>query len=341
MADFLKIIEGRELADISVRYNYLAATEDFVGLKLLPMVRTNNIKVAIYNLLKGHDIPVTALVHSLDAEARIADRPNYEYYEERLLLVKAKLAQSEELRKKIKDLGMDSSERSIIESIYDDISNLIMEVLTAFERRACEVLCTGKIVVKENNIEIEKDYHLSADNKVDVTEWNKPEHDIFADINALKIKSKNKIVRMIVSSKVFGYILANDKLNDIAAKNAQLVTVDYAKSYILSIFGIDVIIDDRTFKLSHIGNDNKEYRFFDEDTIVWLTTRGEVGKTYMENTPYMDAHGSGYDYGFLSVAQWVSTGDPWTSYTEVEGYGLPVIADINNTLYISKVSAGE
>lgn len=341
MADFLKIIDAKELADISVRFNYLDATADFVGLKLLPMVYTKNLKVAMYNLLKGHDIPVTALVHALDSEARIADRPNYEYYEERLLLVKAKLAQSEELKKKIKDLGMDSNERAIYNAIFDDISNLIMEVLTGFERTACEVLCTGKIVRKENNISIEKDYHLSADNKIDVTNWSKPEHDIFADINAIKIKSKNKIVRMIVSSKVFGYILANNKLNDIAAKNAQLVTVDYAKSYLLSIFGIDVIIDDRTFQFSYTGTDRKEYRFFDEDTIVWLTTRGEVGVTYMSDTPYMDAKGAGYSYGYVSVAQWVGDGDPWISYTEVEGYGLPAIPQINKVLYISKVSDSE
>ena len=149
MADFLKILDGEELAGISVQYDYKNATNDFVGLKLFPMTKTKNMKVAMYNLLKGSEIPVIALVHAFDSEARIADRPNYEEFREQLFLIKVKLDQGEELRKKIKDMGMDSDERTILNAIYDDISNLIMQVLTAFERRACEALATAKIEIEE------------------------------------------------------------------------------------------------------------------------------------------------------------------------------------------------
>lgn len=336
MADFLKILDGETLANISVQFDYKNATANFVGLKLFPMVKTNNLKVAMYNLLKGADVPVIALVHAFDSEARIGDRPNYEEIRAELLLIKEKINQGEELRKKIRDMGMDSSERTILNAIYDDISNEIAKVLTAFERRACEALSTGKCVVDENGAKVTVDYKLNTANKVDFTGWSSPAHDIVADMAALKVASKNKIVRQIVSSKILGYMLANEKLNAFANTQMLPMTQDFITNYISNALGIEVIVDDRTYKTAY--NDGKEYRFFDEDTVISLTTRGEVGKTFMTSTPTEDAGKTDTTYGFVAVHQWTSD-DPYTSWTKAEGCGLPVFADINNTLYLSKITA--
>lgn len=334
--DFLRTLKNEELVSISSDFNYLRATEDFVGLKLLPMVRTENLKVAIYNLTKGVEVPVVALVHAFDSEARIGDRPTYEEIKAELFLVKEKIDQGEELRKKIKDLGMSSDERTILNAIYDDINHLISKVLTTFEKRACELLSTGKIVVNENNAKFEVKYGFdTSKNKIDFTDWSLPDHDIVADLIALRTASKNKIVRMIMSSKVMGYILANTKLNAIAEKAGVYVTQDWAKTYINNIVGVEIIVDDRTYKLSH--KDTAEYRFFPEDTIISLTTKGEVGKTFMTSTPIEDGGTSDGSYGFIAVSQW-RTEDPVTSWTKAEGVGLPVIARINNMLYISTIS---
>lgn len=336
MADFLKILDGEQLANISVQFDYKNAMTDFVGLKLMPMVKTDNMKVAMYNLLKGSEVPVIALVHAFDSEARIGDRPVYEEFKADLFLIKEKINQGEELRKKIRDMGMDSGERAVLEAIYDDISNEIVKVLTAFERRACEVLSTGKLVINENGAVRTVDYKLASENKIDFTAWSTPSHDIIADMAALKVASKNKIVRQIISSKVLGYMLANEKLNAFATAQLKPMTQDYVTNYISNALGIEIIVDDRTFKTSYNGG--KEYRFFDEDTIISLTTRGEVGKTFMTSTPTEDAGKTDAKYGFVAVHQW-TTDDPYTSWTKAEGVGFPVIANINNTLYLSKITA--
>lgn len=337
MADYLKILGGEELANISVQFDYKNAIADFVGLKLMPMVKTENLKVAMYNLLKGAEIPVVALVHAFDSEARIGDRPNYEEFKAELFLIKEKINQGEELRKKIKDMGMSSDERTILDAIYDDISNEMMKVLTAFERRACEALATAKLVIDENGAQKTVDYKLSADNKIDFSGWATPTHDIIADLATLKNASKNKIVRQIVSSKVLGYMLANEKL--ISFANAQLVPVtqDFVKNYISNALGIELIVDDRTFKTAY--NDGEEYRFFPEDVVISLTTRGEVGRTFMTSTPTEDFGQTDYTYGFITVDQYIKKDDNKALWTVAEGVGLPVIADINNTLYLSTVTA--
>lgn len=338
MADYLKILDGEELASISVQFDYTAAVDKFKGLKLMPMVRTKNLKVAMYNLLKGSEVPVIALVHALDAEARIGDRPNYEKIREELLLFRDKINQGEELRKKTQDMGMDSDERTILNAIYDDISNEIMKVLTAFERRACELLSTGKCVVDENNAKRTVDYHLDTANKIDFTGWSSPTHDIFADLSTLiQASGDTPIVRQIMSTKVFNYILTNEKMIAAAEKAGVPLTPKWAKDYILSFYDIEILIDDRTYQTAY--TDGKKYRFFDENTIVSLTTRGEVGKTFMTSTPAEDAAEGDYQYGFVTVAQYKSVGEPWTIWTEAEGLGLPVITNINNTLYLSKVTA--
>lgn len=336
MADFLKILDGEELAQISVQFDYKSATADFVGLKLLPMAKTNNMKVAMYNLLKGAQIPVIALVHALDSEARIGDRPSYEEFRESLFLVKEKINQGEELRKKIRDMGMDSTERAIIDAIYDDISNEIAKVLTAFERRACEALSTATLTIDENGAKRTVNYHLSEDNKVPVYSWGTASHDIIGDLAALKRKSKDKIVRQIISSKILGYMLNNTALKEMAKAQLRPMTASFVKEYVLNALNIELIVDDRTFKTSY--SDTTEYRFFEENTIVSLTTRGEVGKTFMTSTPTEDANKTDSTYGYVAVHQWV-TDDPYTSWTKAEGIGLPVIKDINNTLYLTTVSA--
>lgn len=336
MADFLKTLKGEELVRISADFDYVSATAEFRGLKLLPMVKTENMKVAMYNMLKGSEIPVIALVHALDSEARIGDRPNFEEFKESLFLIKEKINQGEELRKKVKDLGMSADEKTIITAIYDDIANEISKVLTGFERRACEALSTAQLVIDENGAKRTVDYKLSADNKIDFASWADPTHDIIADLATLKNASKNKIVRQIMSSKVLGYIMANEKLNAFATAQLVPMTQAYVENYLSTTLGIEIIVDDRTFKKSY--NDTTEYRFFDEDTIISLTTRGEVGKTFMTTTPIEDAGTVDGKYGFVAVSQW-TTEDPCTSWTKAEGVGLPVIADINNTLYLSKITA--
>lgn len=334
--DFLRTLKNEELVSISADFNYLRATEDFVGLQLLPMAKTENLKVAIYDLTKGVDVPVMALVHAFDSEARIGDRPSYEEIKADLFLVKEKIDQGEELRKKIKDLGMSSAESAILNAIYDDINHLISKVLTTFEKRACELLSTGKVVVNENGAKFDVNYGFNATtNKIDFTDWSDPTHDIVADLIALKTASKNKIVRQIVSGKVLGYMLANTKLNSIAEKAGVYVTQDWVTTYINNIVGIEVIVDDRTYKLSH--KDTTEYRFFPENVVVSLTTKGEVGKTFMTSTPIEDGNTVDATYGFVAVSQW-RTEDPVTSWTKAEGVGVPVIAGINNMLYLSTIS---
>ena len=88
MADIYKMLSESQLVSLSENFDYVTATEDFVALKLFPLARTDNLKLAIANLVEGGKVPVMALVHALDTEARIGDRPNYEVVKTELFLIK-------------------------------------------------------------------------------------------------------------------------------------------------------------------------------------------------------------------------------------------------------------
>ncbi len=335
--DYLGMLEGKQWLEISEDFDYIRATEDFVGLKLFPFARTENMKLAIAQLVEEGDIPVMALVHALDTEAQIGDRPDYEEIQYTLLLVKRKLNQGEALRKKLKDLGMSNEQREIINAVYADAANLIASIITRFEVMADEALCTGKVTIDENNVNLTIDYHLPEDHRFVVSGWSDSTHDILGDLVKIKNASKNKIVRALTSYKVMGYIVNNEKIQNIAAEQGTYVTVNWATNYIQNYFDIEFVVVDGTYKEKY--QDGTERNFFKDDVISFLTTTGELGKTYMTSTPSEDCDlaTNVTRSGYVSVRQYVDN-SVLTVWTEAEGLGLPVFRNIRQ-LYICQVNA--
>lgn len=334
--DYIGMLKGKTWVEISEDFDYLRATKEFLGLKLFPMFKTENMKLAIADFVKGADVPVMALVHALDTEAKIGDRPDFKEINFEMLLVKEKLDQGEALRKKIRDMGMSKEERAIIEAVYNDAANLISRVLTRFEVMACELLSSGQVTVKENNLNLTIDYHLPEENHIVVKDWATASHDILGDLAKVKQAGKGRIVRAICTNKVMGYILNNSKMADLAAKQGVYVTEDFAKGYIQNYFGIEFVVYNGTYKTG--AKETVEKNFFDEDAICFLTTRGAVGKTFMTSTPEEDAGLAQYSQGYVSVYQYVASGDPVGIFTKASGLGLPVPQDVKQ-IYVCKVNA--
>ena len=333
--DYLGMLKGEQWIEISEGFDYLRATREFTGLKLFPMFRTDNMKLAVASLVEGADVPVMAVVHALDAEAQIADRPDFKELQYELLLVKRKINQGEALRKKIRDFGMSSEERAVIEAVYNDAANLIAQVLTRFEVMADEALCTGKLTIDENDVNVTVDYNLPDEHRLVVSSWSSSAHDILGDLVKIQKVAKNKIVRALVSSKVMGYITNNAKLNSIASDAGEYLTDAFAKNYIANKFGIEFVEVGGTYKLNH--QSTTEYNFFDEDVIVFLTTDGSLGYTYVTTTPEEDLGIAARTNGFVTVSQKVEW-DPAALWTKASAVGFPAFRNINQ-LYICTVNA--
>ena len=335
MADLLGMIKNHQLVEFSNNFDYMKLTENFVGLRLFPLFKTKNIKLAMFNLLEGGTIPVMAFVHALDTEAKIGDRPDVQELNFELLLIKEKLNQGEELRKKMLDLGLSNDESSIIKQVFNDAANLISRVLTRMEVMACELLSTGKVEVNENGAKATIDYKLPASHKFTFTGWSDPTHDILGDISQASLTSGGKIVRALIPQPLYQNIMKNETVIEMAAKQGAPVTPKWVREYVGSAYGMDLFMTNGTYKKR--AQDNTAYNFFKQDTVTFLTTEGEVGKTFVTTSPEEDYGIADRVEGYVAVTQY-TTNDPAGIWTKASAIALPCPSDINS-IYIATVGS--
>lgn len=338
MADLIQTIKGVKWFTVGRDFDYMAATENFLGLRLFPLIKTAEFKVAIQQLMDGSDLPVMAVVHALDTEAKIGDRVNFEEFKTELFLIKEKLNQGEALRKKIKDSGMSNDEKALIVAIYNDARNLVSRIITRLEVMACELLATGKITIKENNVDKTIDFNVPANNKLTVLGWATASHDIIGDLIGIQNKAKNKIRRAITSSKIMGYMLQNTAIINIA-KGISTVgypTINWLKQYLLGLLDIEFVTYDEEYKQSALSNTS--YRFFDEDAVSFLTTRGTLGQTVCTTTPAEDFGAVEATEKAIVTLHTEEKKDPNGIWTIAQGVGLPVLANPKG-MYLLRVKS--
>lgn len=334
-----QLISGETLVEISNDFDYmhLIEKEHYWGLTLFPLFKTKNMKLAMYNLMDGADIPVMSFVHAFDTEARIGDRPNYQEFKYELLLIKEKIKQGEEIKKKLDDIDVTGSEKEFLTAIYNDISNLISRIITRMEVMAAELLSTGKVTIKENDVNMTVDYQLPESHEIGVVGWELETADIIGDLVNIKATAKNKIKRALVPEKIMGYMLKNTAIKNIAASYhpIQYATQEWVLSYLQSLLNIEFNVTSGTYK-KDLMKDSPEYYFFKQDVITFLTTEGEVGKTFVTTTPEEDYGIADYVNGYVAITQY-KTEDPAGIWTKASAVALPCPANINS-IYLCTVS---
>lgn len=332
--DILNLIKNQDRVDYSSNYTY---GRTYMGEKLFPSVKTDNLTVRVMQLLEGGDLPVAAVVHSFDSEAKIGDRPNFEIVSLEKMFIKEKINQTERI---IQFLGDRASDNEVKAFVYDDMGNMLSRVQTRAEVARMELLSTGKVTIKENNITKEVDYKLSVNNKVPFT-WSDPSADIIGDLRTLvaTARSKGKILqRAITSAKVLGYIMNNTAIIKMWEKTMDVMTDVSVLRWLSAQFGIEFVLNDEVYKES--ATSNTTHRFFKEDVISFVSTRLALGESVYGVTPEeRELKNSGAtvtEKMLVSLTQW-KTPDPVAVWTKASALFVPVIKDING-LYIATIS---
>ncbi len=326
--DFLKLIEDKDIVSFAENYSY---DKNYMGQKLFPMQKTDNLKVSAKMLMEGGDIPVMAQVHAFDSEARIGDRPNYIEVKAEKLLIKEKINQTERLMYFLND---GASKDKLKDYIYDDMSNLLSRVITRTEVMNMEVLATGAITINENNATYNVDFGLPNSHKVVLNDWSNPEHDIIGDLTQIKSKAKTlgvNILRAITSEKVMNLMLRNEAIAQLFSMrlSSEVMTMGALKAWLLANFDIEFVTNDDVYKTSASGS--TLHRFFPEDVITFLGTRAAFGTGLFCVTPseLMDIGVNGNERAMCYIKRWANN-DPAGIWTLVEGVYLPVPKNINN-----------
>lgn len=340
--DILQLISDKDRLDFSQNF---AITRNYMGDTLFNDIKTQNFEAEYFRLTDGLQLPTMAKIHALDTEAAIGTRPEIEKRTIEKLFIKEKINQSERLQLYL-DKGV--SESALIDYVFDDMGRLAENVKTRTEVAKMEAISTGKMTVRENNLNLVIDYGVPKEHYINVKDWSNPEHDVLSDIQKMidTAKAKGKTINScITSTKIVSYLRKNKGIQTAmygANGVGTFVSLGQLNTLINDMFGFTIKVNDEMYIYPKADGTKATMRYVDEDRFILYQagTNGSFGAGLWGTTPEEIKSGpftakSAQQY--ITITQW-ETPDPVATWTKASGLFIPVIPD-PSALVISTVKA--
>lgn len=328
MPSVLTMITDKDRLDFSQNYSI---QRNYTGDKLFPDIKTENLEAEYERLAEGMELPTAAMVHAFDTEAAIGVRPGIEKVSVEKLLIKEKINQSERLAHL---LNRGVRESRLVDYVYDDMNRLANSVKTRTEIAKMEVMSTGKMTIKENNLNMTIDYGVNKFKQL--SGWEDPTHNILADIEEMVAlaKAAGYVVNAVLTSdKMVGYMQKNEGIGkSINGVNGAGMAVTKAQLSTLmnELYGLAITTDEDAYGVPTADNKGRTpVRFFPENvfTLYVAGANGRVGSGLWGVTPEEERQGAFTDVNykqFITITQW-ATPDPVAEWTKASGVFIPVL----------------
>ena len=309
------------------------------GDRLFPNMKTQYLEAEYMRLAKSPSLPHAAMVHGYDTEAYIGKRRTADIIRIEQLLIKEKLNLSE---RENRLLSRVTRPNDIISYIYDDIGNLARAVRTRAEVAKFEAFCTGKMTIKENNVDLEIDYGVPDENRFSL-DWSSVDADILGDLRKIVSAGKRmgqRYTHAMTSQKILDMMLQNTQIQK--AVNGTLmqgviITLDGLNRLLNTLFGFTVSVNDDWYEFEKADGRDCQARLFDEDKFVLYVgdRNGAIGTGLWGVTPEENdarSGGSAVEGGaynnFVYFTRW-KTPDPVAVWTKASGVFVPVLPNPN------------
>ena len=313
---------------------------------IFPDVKTDYWKAEYYRLMSGQRLPEIAFVHALDTEAEIGSRPGFEKVLTEKLLIKRKLNQSESLQQAIENGVPDNEE--LTDFVFDDATNLFEAVLARTKVMKGQALSTGKLVIKENKVDMTIDFGVPSELKITITDWSKPDSDIMGDIQKMVQLAEDGgyvVNKAITSLKMINNMRNNTGMQTavLGAANKRLLTQQELANLLMQEYGITIDRCDEKFRYRSKGI-VKTGRYFKEDvfTLYESNQDGSFGTGLWGATPEEKEYRQfiqQQNRSFITMSMW-ATPDPVAVWTKASGMFIPVVPKANGGIVIG-TKAGE
>ena len=320
--------------NLSIQRNYLGDT-------LFPDLKTQHLEAEYFRLTDGLNLPTMAQVHGFDTEAAIGTRPTLEKVTIEKLLIKEKINQSEKTRMYLKT-GV--SEQALVSYVFDDMGRLADNVKTRTEVAKMEALSTGKLTVKENNLDFTIDYGVPKENRMSV-DWSSPEAYSLRDIRSMIDTAKENghtVNRCVASNKIVTLICKNKAVQTaMYGVNGvgTFVSLGQLNTMLSNMFGFTITVNDDRYRYKITKDKYKTKRYIDEDVfILFQSLDGSIGTGLWGPTPEEEDMGPYTEKSsqqYITLTQW-ETPDPRAVWTKASGVFIPVLP-YPESLIISKV----
>lgn len=314
--------------------------------------KTDNLVAAWQSIANEYQIPVMAQFHGFDTEAQTTFRVPIDNHNIEKGLIKVKINQSERMRALMR-AGVQNNQ--MFDYVINDGIRLADQVVTRTKVAKNELMATGQVTIKENNLDLNVDYGVPAAHKAFTLDFGEnAQSDIPSQIQAIVDYATEKgvtITGMMTAKRNINKMRQNADIqrvingtNSIGA----MVSRSVLESYLEEEFGIErIVVNDLTYGASAtIGSDGRpvitQKRYYPTDKITFFATNpgGRMGIGLWGNPPevdagqFMDVKTSG-ESPYVYISQWMEK-DPAVLWTKASGLFMPVLYN-PNSLFIATV----
>lgn len=314
--------------------------------------KTDNLVASWQSIAADMQIPAMAQFHGFDTEAGTTFRIPVDTHSIEKGLIKVKMNQSERMQELLRNgVRQDDMYRYVVE----DGVRLAEQVFTRSKVAKNELLATGKVTIKENNLNLTVDYGVSTSQtnlRLDVSE----SADIVGQIQDIIDTAKENGVTLtgiVLSRKVLTKMRKNTVLqksiNGNIGAGATVKRADF-NDFLASEFGITSIIEnDQVYNADNnkIGTDGRPVvtakRYYPDDKVTFFASspNGKIGIGLWGDppeaiNPLIQSSGSSVS-PYVYITQWTEQ-DPAVLWTKASGLFMPVLYN-PSSLYIATVVA--
>lgn len=311
--------------------------------------KTANLVAEWESIADEYQIPVMAQFHAFDTESQKTLRMPIDNHNIEKGLIKVKLDQSERLRALFRN-GV-QGDSAIYDYVINDGMRLAEQVITRTKVAKNEVLATGKVTIKENNLDLTVDYGVTHNN-------------LDLDFGAGATKSIPEQIQDIVDAATAIGVTLNgiytskamlnklrqnkDVQRAINGVNMEGVLISKAalESYLSTEFGIEqVIVNDLQYGADlKMGTNGRPVatlaRYYPADKMTFFATglAGNLGTGLWGDAPELDvaqllATSNSPESPFVCITQWAEK-DPSVLWTKASTLFMPVLYN-PNSLFIA------
>lgn len=240
-----------------------------LGEELFPEVKRQSLEFDM--LTNGSKTPVVASVHGFDTESEIGQREAEKMAIE-LALIKRKMQLKEKEVIALESPRNEAEKTYLTKNVYADIDSLVESIKARIEVMRMEVVATGKITLKENNLDASIDFGVPNENKVTNVNWSLENANPINDMITWKNQLDSAPGRVLTSTTVLAKILANKNVvNAIFGKDStRIASVGELNNYLEQLQLPKIYTYDAKYRKLEANGTYTKHRYFPENAFVMM-----------------------------------------------------------------------
>jgi hypothetical protein len=319
-------------------------------------IKTANLVAEYENIATEYNIPVMAQFHGFDTEAQKTMRFPITNKNIEKAMIKVKLDQSERFRALLGNGVVNENDQ--YKAVIKDGLRLAREVVTRTKVAKNEVLATGAMTIKENNLDLTVDYGVPQAHKALTLDFGagaaKTIPEQILDIAELADGKGATINGMYMSKRTLLKLRQNKDIQKMlggAMMVGAIISQAALENWLSTEYGINkVLLNDYQYSLPlKKGADGKPEttmrRYYPADKVTFFAATGvggHVGTGIWGDPPELDVQrllqsvGASAVHPYVYITQWAEH-DPSVLWTKASTLFIPVLYN-PNSLYIASVT---